>query len=334
MKIAIYSSQSYDKEYLGAAGKEYGYETEFFEASLNHKTAKLATGFDAVCAFVNDVINRQTLEAVAAEHIGIIALRCAGFNNVDLEAAHELGIRIMRVPAYSPFAVAEHAVSLILTLNRKTHKAYHRVRDSNFSLERLVGFDVHGKKVGIVGTGKIGQVFAGIMQGFGCNIIAYDPYPDESLASKGIVYVELDTIFSESDIISLHCPLTPDTYQLVNRNRLNLIKKGAMLINTSRGKLINTEAVIEVLRNKQLGYLGIDVYAEEEKLFFRDLSERIIDDEKIMHLMTFPNVLITAHQAFLTQEALTQIAATTMENIYVYSQGRTNENEVSGKNLV
>lgn len=334
MKVATFSSKSYDQEYLSKAAIDAGIEIEFFEVSLNKKTAGLASGFDAVCAFVNDKINRETLMQLADLKIGLIALRCAGFNNVDLEAAFEYRIRVLRVPAYSPHAVAEHAAALILTLNRKTHKAYNRVRDANFSLERLVGFDLVNKTVGVIGTGKIGQVFADIMLGFGCKIIAYDLHPNQSLIEKGIEYMELNSIFAKSDIVSLHCPLTPATFQIVNKTTLGLMKPGSMLINTSRGKLINTDDAIEALQQKHLGYLGIDVYAEEEKLFFRDLSEHIIDDEKITHLMTFPNVLITAHQAFLTREALTQIAGTTMENVLVYSRGEKSPNEVTKEMLV
>jgi len=329
MKIAVYSAKSYDIEYLNLANAAYGYEMEYFEVPLNHKTAKLATGTDATCAFVNDKLDRATIRTLAELKIGIVALRCAGFNNVDLDAAEEFGIRIMRVPAYSPHAVAEHAVALILTLNRKTHKAYNRVRDANFSLERFVGFDLEKKTVGLIGTGKIGQVFAGIMQGFNCNIIAYDPFPNNEMKKKGVKYIPADEVFRNADILSLHCPLTPDTHQIVNERTLALMKKGAMLINTSRGKLINTEDAIEALREKHLGYLGIDVYAEEEKLFFRDLSEHIIDDEKIMQLMTFPNVLVTAHQAFLTKEALTEIAHTTLKNIADYTSGKKSDNDVT-----
>ncbi|MEX0982081.1 MAG: 2-hydroxyacid dehydrogenase [Bacteroidales bacterium] len=329
MKIAVFSAKSYDIEYLTPESEQFGYVPEFFEVSLNRRTAKLAAGADAVCAFVNDKLNRDTLTALSELKIGLVVLRCAGFNNVDLEAASELGIRIMRVPAYSPHAVAEHAVALILSLNRKTHKAYNRVRDANFSLERLVGFDLEKKTVGLIGTGKIGQVFAEIMMGFKCNIIAYDPYPNNALKEKGVTYLSKEEVFEKTDILSLHCPLTPETFQIVNKQTLELMKKGAMLINTSRGKLIKTDDVIEALREKQLGFLGIDVYAEEEKLFFRDLSEHIIDDEKIMQLMAFPNVLITAHQGFLTKEALNEIAATTMQNISAYSKGETNENEVT-----
>jgi D-lactate dehydrogenase len=334
MKIAVYSSKSYDIEYLKPEASRYGYEPEFFEVPLSPSTAKLAAGSNVVCAFVNDKLNEQTLTELSKQKIGLVVLRCAGFNNVDLVAAKELGIRIMRVPAYSPHAVAEHTLALILTLNRKTHKAYNRVRDANFSLERFVGFDLENKTAGLIGTGKIGQVFAEIMMGFRCRIVAYDPYPNEELIKKGVTYLTKDEVFRRSDILSLHCPLTPETFQIVNRETLSLMKKGAMLINTSRGKLINTNDVIDSLRQKQLGYLGIDVYAEEEKLFFRDLSEHIIDDEKIMQLMTFPNVLITAHQGFLTKEALTEISATTMKNISDYLKGEHNENEVTSEMVV
>jgi len=329
MKIAVYSSKSYDQEYLEQANSNFGYEMEYFEVPLNRKTVRLATGAAAVCAFVNDKLNRDTLLTLKEINIGLVALRCAGFNNVDIEAAEELGIRVMRVPAYSPHAVAEHAVALILSLSRKTHKAYNRVRDANFSLERFVGFDLENKTVGLIGTGKIGQVFAGIMQGFGCRIVAYDPYPNDDLVRRGVEYMDHRDVFRRSDIASLHCPLTPDTAGIVNSKTLGIMKKGAMLINTSRGKLIDTNDVIEALRDKHLGYLGIDVYAEEEKLFFRDLSEHIIDDEKIMQLMTFPNVLITAHQAFLTREALTEIAGTTLKNISDFAAGMDSNNDVT-----
>lgn len=329
MKIASFSSKSYDIEYLTRESTKFEYSIEFFEVPLDPKTARLAEGFNVVCAFVNDKISKETLEVLSEFKIGLIVLRCAGFNNIDLEAADAFNIQVMRVPAYSPHAVAEHAIALILALNRKTHKAYNRVRDANFSLERFVGFDLEGKTIGIIGTGKIGQVFAEIMMAFNCRIIAYDLYHNKKLQKKGVKYLTKEDVFRQSDILSLHCPLTPETFQLINKDALGLMKKGAMLINTSRGKLINTDDVISALQNKQLGYLGIDVYAEEEKLFFRDLSEHIIDDEKIMHLMTFPNVLITAHQAFLTKEALTEIAVTTMKNIKAYSDGEVNGNEVT-----
>ncbi len=329
MKIAFFSAKSYDKEYFNRQNKDASVEIDYFEASLDKKTAQWMQGYDAVCAFVNDDLSRETLSALSGNGIHLVALRCAGFNHVDLDAAEEFGITIMRVPAYSPHAVAEHAVALILALSRKTHKAYNRVRDSNFSLERLVGFDLNRKTVGVIGTGQIGKVFAEIMLGFNCDILAFDPYPSEELKKKNVTYGDLNTVLKGSDIISLHCPLTPETYRIINSDSLSKMKKGAMLINTSRGKLINTQDVIHSLREKHLGYLGIDVYSEEEKLFFRDLSERIIDDESIMQLISFPNVLITAHQAFLTDEALNEIADTTLRNIHDFRNGKKNENTVS-----
>ena len=328
MKVAIFSTKSYDQEYFEKLNKNYGHELTFFEVSLKTSTAKLSSGFDAVCAFVNDRINRETLEILRSNNIDLIALRCAGFNNLDMKTASELDIKVMRVPAYSPHAIAEHAVALILTLNRKTHRAYNRVRDNNFSLERLQGFDLNGKIVGVIGTGNIGRTFAKIMIGFGCRVIANDPYKNEELESLGVEYMDMPSVFKSADIISLHCPLNPSTYQLINKHTLEMMKKGAMLINTSRGKLINTQDVIESLKNRYLGYLGIDVYAEEEKIFFRDLSELIIDDEMISRLLTFPNVLITAHQGFLTHEALEEIADTTLQNITDFEKGVSNSNEV------
>lgn len=329
MKIAFYSSKGYDREYFDQINKDYRFELNFFETRLNRYTVALAKGHDGICAFVNDKINENTLRVMDEEGIHVLALRCAGFNNVDLEAAEKYGITILRVPAYSPSAVAEHALALILTLNRKVHKAYNRVREGNFSLERLAGFNISGKTVGVVGTGSIGQAFIKLMKGFDVNTVAYDPYPNEKLKKQGVEYKSLEDLLSVSDIISLHCPLTPDTYQLINKDTLAKIKPSAMLINTSRGKLINTEDTIEALKNKQLGYLGIDVYAEEEKIFFKDLSEIIIDDDKIARLMSFPNVLVTAHQGFLTREALEQIAKTTLQNLKDYRDGVNLANQVS-----
>ena len=328
MKIAFFSSKSYDQKYFNAANENRDHELSFFEVSLKPSSAKLASGFDAVCAFVNDRINEETMKLLHDENIKLILLRCAGFNNVDLEAADTYGIRIMRVPAYSPHAVAEHAVALILSLNRKIHKAYNRVRDNNFSLERLAGFDLNDKTVGVIGTGNIGIEFSRIMQGFGCKVIAFDVRKNEKVEKMGVEYVELETLFKTSDIVSLHCPLTPDTHHIINNDSLQTMKKGAMLINTSRGKLINTPDVIQSLATRHLGYLGIDVYAEEEKIFFKDLSEKIIDDEMISRLLTFPNVLITAHQGFLTHEALVEIADTTLDNAEDFAAGRSSDNEV------
>lgn len=329
MKIALFSSKSYDSEYFDRLGNQFHHEITHFETRLRTRTAYLAKGHAAVCVFVNDVVDRECIKILKELQIKAIALRCAGFNNVDLEAASEAGIRVVRVPAYSPESVAEHALALILTLNRKTHKSYNRVREGNFSLERLTGFNVHGKTVGVIGAGKIGAAFARIMLGMGCRVLAFDSYPNETLTRAGVSYVEFERLLSESDIISLHCPLTPETTYMINRQSLSLMKKGVMLINTSRGALLNTLDVIKALKKGQVGYLGIDVYEQEEKLFFRDRSEEILQDDEIARLMTFPNVLITAHQAFFTREALEQIATTTLRNLEEVEQGTELSNEVS-----
>ncbi len=329
MKVAVFSTKSYDKEYLDKANNNQ-HELTYFESTLKPRTAKLAESFDVVCVFVNDILSKEVVDQLANMRVKLIVLRSAGFNNVDIQAAHDNNIQVLRVPEYSPSAVAEHAVALILTLNRKTHKAYNRVREGNFSIERLAGFELVGKTVGIIGTGRIGGVFASIMKGFGCKIIAFDKYPNDALRAREIAYHPLDVVFKESDIISLHCPLTPETHRIINKDSLALMKKGAMLINTSRGKLIDTEAAIDALREGQLGYLGIDVYEQEEKLFFKDLSEIIIPDDKISLLMSFPNVLVTSHQAYFTDNALTQIANTTIQNINDYENNRIKpQNEVT-----
>lgn len=328
MKVAVFSAQPYDEEYLDEANLAGRHELIYFEHSLKPQSAQIAAGFDSVCAFVNDKLNRETIESLRSYGIGFIALRCAGFNNVDLEAAAESGIRIARVPAYSPHAVAEHAVALILTLNRKTHKAYNRVREGNFSLERLTGFDLYGKTTGVVGTGKIGATFARIMLGFGCRILAFDKFPSPELEADGVKYVSLEELYASSDIISLHCPLTPETHKMINNDTINMMKEGVMLINTSRGKLISSSAIIKGLRNRKIGYLGIDVYAQEENLFFKDLSEIVIEDETIGTLMTFPNVLITAHQAFFTREAMEEIARITLSNLDDFEDGKILVNEI------
>lgn len=329
MKTAVFSTQSYDKEYLERENSHFGHTLFFYESSLKEKTVRLAENFEAVCVFVNDAITREVIVKLAEMGVKAIVLRCAGFNNVDIEAACQYGIKVLRVPAYSPHAVAEHALALIMTLNRKTHKAYNRVREGNFSIERLTGFDLCGKTVGVVGTGKIGALFARIMMGIGCRIIAFDRYPNPSLAADGVSYTSLDELFRISDIISLHCPLTPETHHMINSSSLAEMKKGVMLINTSRGKLIDTEAAIEALKNEHLGYLGIDVYEQEENLFFKDLSELIIRDDKIRRIMTFPNVLVTAHQAYFTDNALQQIARTTLQNLQDVTAGTINpQNQV------
>ncbi|MFI5129408.1 MAG: 2-hydroxyacid dehydrogenase [Chitinophagales bacterium] len=328
MKVAVFSTKSYDKEYLDRLNTGKKHQLTYFDASLNTDTVILSKGFDCVCLFVNDKADKETLERLSANEIKLIALRCAGFNNIDLEAAAKNNIKVVRVPAYSPEAVAEHAVALILTLNRKTHKAYNRIRESNFSLEKLVGFNLHGKTTGVIGTGKIGQAFCRIMLGFGCSVIAYDIVASEEMKKAGVIYKELDDVLRQSDIISLHCPLVPETHHLIDKQALQRMKKGVMLINSSRGAVINTQDAIEALKNEQIGYLGIDVYEQEEKLFFKDLSEKIIPDDMITRLISFPNVLITSHQGFFTREALEQIAIVTLKNISDFENKLPLENEV------
>lgn len=331
MQVAFFSAQSYDQEYFEKFNDKKYHRITYFEAPLNRHTANLAGGFNAVCTFVNDKLDRETIEIIEAKGVKLIVLRCAGFNNVDIQAAAQKNIKVLRVPAYSPQAVAEHAVALILTLNRKTHKAYNRIRESNFSLEKLVGFNLFGKTVGVIGTGQIGVVFCNIMKGFGCHVLAYDIYESEQLKQKGIVYKPLQKLLNESDIISLHCPLTPETMHLINKNAITQMKKGVMLINTSRGAVINTPDVIEALTNEKISYLGIDVYEQEGNLFFRDLSESIIRDDIITRLLTFPNVLITAHQGFFTREALEEITVTTLQNLSDFENGIKSPNEVEIK---
>ena len=313
--IAFFSTQAYDKTFFEKHNAGSGFSLRFFETQLNELTVELIQDETVVCVFVNDIVNAQVIESLAQKKVKVIALRCAGFNNVDLEAAKKHNIRVCRVPAYSPEAVAEHAMAMILTLNRKTHKAYNRVREQNFSLNGLLGFDLHGKTVGVVGTGNIGKAFAKIAKGFGCKILAFDVVVDPEMEKEGVVFTDLDTVFKESNIISLHCPLNDKTKHLINKKSLSIMKDNVMIINTSRGGLIQTSDIIKALKKGKVGYLGIDVYEQEEKLFFRDLSDDIIQDDDIQRLMSFPNVLVTAHQAFFTNEALTQIALTTLGNI-------------------
>ncbi|MBX9733274.1 MAG: 2-hydroxyacid dehydrogenase [Chitinophagaceae bacterium] len=313
MKIVFFSAQPYDQLFFKKYNTQ-GFELVFLEASLQANTVSLATGANAICVFVNDIVNKQAIEQLSAMGIAIIALRCAGFNNVDLEAAKAAGIRVCRVPAYSPEAVAEHTLAMLLTLNRKTHKAYNRVREQNFSLNGLLGFNLHGKTIGVVGTGNIGQAFCRIVTGFGCNIVAFDLVANKDMEAIGVHYAPLIEVL-KADIISLHCPLNEQTYHVINSDTIAMMKPGVVLINTSRGGLIDTKAVIMALKNAHISALGIDVYEQEEKLFFRDLSTKIIEDDIIQRLMSFPNVLITAHQAFFTEEALSQIAITTLNNI-------------------
>ncbi len=328
-RIAFFSTQSYDRRFF--EDQNNGHQFEFFETRLKSKTVELAKGFDGVCVFVNDRLNEEVLNALAEIGVKLVALRCAGFNNVDLKAAEKAGVRVMRVPAYSPEAIAEHALALIMTLARRTHKAYNRVRDGNFSLERLMGFTIHGRTTGVIGTGQIGRAFCNIMLGLGTRVIAYDKYPSEEMKNKGVEYMELDEVLEKSDILSLHCPLTPETHHLINQDTLKKMKKGAMLVNTGRGKLVNTAAVIKSLREDHLGSLAIDVYEEEEKLFFRDLSDYVIRDDQIAQLMIFPNVLITAHQGFFTKESMEEITRITLKNFEDFEKGNDSENDVNCK---
>lgn len=322
MKMAIFSTKGYDKESFELINQRFGHELTFFTPNLSKETALLAHGFPVVCAFVNDDLNAEVLEDLADHGTKLIALRCSGFNQVQVVKAHELGMTVLRVPSYSPQGVAEHAVALIMALNRKIHVAHNRVRDGNFSLEGLIGFEVAGKTVGVVGTGQIGRIFARIMQqGFGANVIAYDVFPHPECVQMGIKYVGLDEIYKQSDIISLHCPLMTETYHLIHDRAVSLMKKGVMLINTSRGGLVDTKAVIKGLKQEKIGAMGLDVYEEEAALFFEDHSGHIIQDDVFARLLTFPNVMITSHQAFLTKNALANIAETTLQNVQDYERG-------------
>jgi D-lactate dehydrogenase len=330
MRTAVFSTKSYDRIFLEPLAKEFGQDLIFLEPRLVPETAMLAKDSPAVCAFVNDQLSAPVLEQLAAGGTKFIALRSAGYNHVDLEAAARLGLRVARVPAYSPFAVAEHAVGMMLTLNRKYHKSFNRVRDGNFSLEQLLGFDMHGKTVGVVGTGQIGAVAAKIVAGFGCNVLLYDVRENEACRDLGC-YVSLDELFRQSDIITLHCPLAPETMHLIDCAAVEKMKPGVMLINTSRGALVDTQAVIAGLKSSKIGYLGLDVYEEEAELFFRDLSDQIIQDDQFTRLLTFPNVLVTAHQAFFTRNAMEQIARVTLANLNCFQRGEQCENEVPTK---
>ncbi|HBJ86719.1 MAG TPA: hydroxyacid dehydrogenase [Verrucomicrobiales bacterium] len=315
--VSFYDTKPYDREYILAAAGAEQITWRFHEFRLTAETAATAAGSDAVCVFVNDKLDRDCLHQLAAAGVRHAALRCAGFNQVDLASAKELGIAVTRVPAYSPHAVAEHSVALLLTLNRKIHRAHNRVREFNFSLAGLVGFDLHGKTVGIIGTGKIGRCTAQIFRGFGCQVLAHDPFPNESWAADHDVrYAAFDDVLAQSDILSLHLPLTKDTHHLLNERTLAQMKPGAYLVNTSRGKLVNTTALIETLKAGRLGGVALDVYEEEEGIFFEDHSDRGLLDDELSRLLSFPNVLVTSHQAFLTQEALDEIARVTVVNLH------------------
>lgn len=334
MKTLVYSSRPSTQDSFEEANKRgnHKHELSFIDAGLTPETAALAEGYPAVCIFVNDNADKTVIDRLADRGVKLIAIRAAGFNNVDIDHAEKKGITVVRVPAYSPHAVAEHAVALMLTLNRKTHRAYNRVREGNFSLEGLLGFDMHGKTVGVIGTGKIGAVLAGILHGFGCEIVASDPYPNKSIEPFA-KYMTVDEVLSKSDIVSLHCPLTPESHHMINGKNLARMKPGSMLINTSRGGLVSAEACIDALKTGHLGALGLDVYEEESNMFYEDLSGQILQDDIFARLLTFPNVLITAHQAFYTSTALANIADTTMQNLAEFGKDPKSPNAVTSQSI-
>ena len=329
MKVAVCSAQSYDRQFLLAANRDIGHELMFFDSHLCEETRQMVAGFPAVCVFVNDTLNAAVLQTLAAQGTRLIALRCAGFNNVDIQAANSLGLRVVRVPAYSPHSVAEHSVGLMLALNRHLHQAYNRVRNGNFALQGLLGFELRGKTVGIVGTGRIGAAVARILHGFGCRLVAHDPQQNPECISLGLEYIPLEQLYADSDIITLHCPLNRKTHHLIDRAAITRMKRGVMLINTSRGAVIDTLAVIEGLKSSKIGCLGLDVYEQEGDLFFQDLSDQVRQDDVFERLLTFPNVLITGHQGFFTAEALSSIAQTTLQNISVFEHDGVSQNEVT-----
>lgn len=323
-KFAFFDARPYDKKSFDFYGRKNCIFFKYLETKLDSDTVELAKGYDGICAFVNDDLNADVIEKLYGYGIRIVAMRCAGFNNIDIKAAYKK-LHILRVPAYSPYAVAEHAMAMLLTSIRRIHKAYNRTREFNFSLNGLTGFDLHGKTMGVMGTGKIGKVFIDICRGFGMNVIAYDPYPDNS---SDINYVELDRLFASSDIISLHCPLTIETKHIINKDSISKMKKGVVLINTSRGSLIETEALIEAIKAKRVSAACLDVYEEESDIFFEDYSGHIVQDDKLARLLSMPNVLITSHQAYLTEDALNNIAQITTRNISDFFEGRELKNEL------
>ncbi|QIR15685.1 2-hydroxyacid dehydrogenase [Shewanella aestuarii] len=328
MRIGFFSAKPYDIRHFNRTNEAFGAEIEYFDYRLCMQNVKLAEGYEVVCAFVNDSLCEEVLVELAKGGTKIIAMRCAGFNNVDLVAAKKLGMEVVNVPAYSPESVAEHTVALMLTLNRKIHKAYQRTRDANFALAGLVGFNMFGKTVGVIGTGKIGLATIKILQGFGCKVLAFDPYPNPAVIELGIDYVDLPTIYRDSDIISLHCPLTAENHHLLNKDSFNQMKPGVMVINTSRGGLLNAIDAMEALKEGQLGSLGLDVYENEKGLFFEDKSSEIIQDDVFRRLSACHNVIFTGHQAFLTQEALNAIALTTLTNVQAILSGEKSGNEL------
>jgi len=329
MRIAVYSTKPYDFETLSAANAA-GHDFTYINPRLDQLTVALADGHDGICAFVNDQLDSSVLCNLAEMNIKFIALRCAGFNNVDLPAAKKLGITVARVPKYSPYSVAEHTIGMMLALNRQLPRAYNRVREGNFALTGLLGFDMYGRVAGVIGTGKIGKQVCRILLGLGCRVMAFDRHVDQELVSAGVEYHDLPELILQSDILTLHCPLTEDTYHIINDDSLGAMKNGVMLINTSRGGLLDTRAVLRALKTGKIGYLGLDVYEEEASLFFEDRSGAVLTDDTFARLLTFPNVLVTGHQAFFTREALEKIASVTLDNITSYAQ----TGQVPEKNLV
>lgn len=323
-KICFYDTKPYDKVYFDIYKEKYGFEIDYFETKLNKNTAILAKGYEAVVAFVNDTIDAKTIEILYENDVKIIAMRCAGYNNIDFKAAFNK-IHVVRVPAYSPYAVAEHAIALLLTLNRKIHRAYNRTKEHNFSLNGLIGFDLHGKTMGVVGTGKIGRIFIDICNGFGLKVLAYDPFP---ATDTDINYVSFEELCKESDIISLHCPLSKDTHYLINKECIETMKNGVILINTSRGALINSEDLLNAIKEEKVGGAGLDVYEEETELFYEDMSYSIIQDDILSGLISMPNVIVTSHQAFLTKEALNNIADISLQNLVDFFDDKALTNEI------
>ncbi len=328
MKIALFSAKAYDRDYFEQANQQFDYSIDYFDVRLDAKTSRLAHGYPVVCAFVNDDLSRPVLTDLVNNGTRLLAMRCAGYNNVDLVAAKELGLTVVRVPAYSPEAVAEHSVGLMMTLNRRIHKAYQRTRDANFALDGLVGFNMFGKTAGIIGTGKIGIATLRILKGFGMRLLVNDPFQNQAAIELGAEYVDLDTLFRESDVISLHCPLFQENYHLLNSQSFAKMKKGVMIINTSRGALLNSQDAIEALKQGKIGALGLDVYEEESELFFEDKSNEVITDDTFRRLSACHNVLFTGHQAFLTREALLSIAGTTLNNAKIFATNEKSGNEV------
>lgn len=329
MRVLLYSTKPYDRRFIEEAAASRAHEIEYLDARLDAHTAKLAQGFQAVCTFVNDTIDRPIAEQLANSGTRLIALRCAGYNQVDLHATAALGMQVVRVPAYSPYAVAEHTVAMMLALNRRIHRAHTRVREGNFSLDGLLGFDMAGKTVGVIGTGQIGCVVAKIIKGFGCELLCHDIHESGAIKQLGGRYVDLPTLYGASDIITLHCPLTPQTHHLIDAEAITAMRHGVMIVNTSRGALIDTKAAIDALKDGRLGHLGLDVYEEEADVFFEDLSSQVIQDDVLARLMTFPNVLITSHQAYFTETALRNIAQTTLANLDAYEAGEELVNKVA-----